>query len=68
MSFFHSAVCMSCLALVAMEGEHPLTPRNLNFSDSSQEACSDRSAPASPSMASTLSCSTEGWRCHGPEF
>ena len=50
-----------------MEGESPLTPRNLNFSDSSQETRSDGSATASPSTASTLSCSTEGSHCQTPE-
>ena len=51
------------LELVAMEGEEPLSPHNLIFSTSSQGARSDDSAPASPSTASTVSCSMEGSRC-----
>ena len=50
-----SVQLLASLELVAMEGESPLTPRSLNFSDSSREARSNRSAPASPSRASTLS-------------
>ena len=57
---------LASLELVAMEGEDPLSPHSLNFSTSSQEARSDGSAPAFPSAASTLSCSTEGSRCHTP--
>ena len=61
-----SVQLLASLELVAMEGESPLTPHSLNFSDSSQETRSDGSAPASPSTASTLSCSTEGSRCQTP--
>ena len=57
---------LASLELVAMEGEDPLSPRSLAFSASSKEARSDDFAPASPSTASTVLCSTEGSRCFTP--
>ena len=56
-----SVQLLASLELVAMEGEEPPSPRNLSFSTSSQGARLDNSASASPSMASTVSCSTEGY-------
>ena len=61
-----SVQLLASLELVAMEGQDPLSPRGLAFSASSKEARSDDSAPASPSMASMVSCSTEGSRCFTP--
>ena len=48
------------LDLVAMEGEEPPSPCNPSYATPSPGARSDDSTPASPSTASTASCSTEG--------
>ena len=61
-----SVQLLASLELVAMEGEEPPSAHSLAFSTSSQEARSDMSAPASPSTASTVSCSTEGSCCFTP--